>query len=162
MENLYYKLAEEQFSRGRKILLWIFASMFFLAGMGIIFLNVIFHDKSIGISLSAAPFGISLVVGIIAIMASSSKKDHFFSIDDTKIEFKDGLFKAVTNTIVWDNIKEVHFPHKQKKVKLILKDGTDLVINLIWIEKKKSAHIRKHLFYVAKEKNIDIIKTQVL
>jgi hypothetical protein len=162
MENLYYNLSEQEFTKGRKVLLWIFASLFFLAGMGIIILNVIFHDKSILISLSTAPFGISLVVGIIAVMASSRKKDHYFVIDETKVEFKNGFIKPVVNKVLWNDVKEVHFPHKQKKVKVVMNDGSFLVINLTWIEKKKSSHIRKHLYYVAKEKNISIIKSQVL
>jgi hypothetical protein len=162
MENLYYNLAEEEFSRSKKTMLWIFASLFFLAGLGIIFMNVILHDKSIYIPLSSAPFGISLVVGIIAIMASQSKKDHYFSVDNEKIEFKYGLGDPPKKTFLWNDIKEIHFPHKQKKVKLILKNNSTSIINLIWIEKKKSSHIRKHLYYVAREKNINIVKPQVL
>jgi membrane protein YdbS with pleckstrin-like domain len=162
MENLYYNLSKQEFTKGRKILLWIFASLFFLAGMGIIILNVIFHDKSIQLTVSVAPLGISLVVGIIAVLASTGKKDHYFSIDETKVDFKNGFFKAVKNTILWTDVKEIHFPHKQKKVKVVMKDDSSLIINLTWIEKKKSSHIRKHLFYVAKEKNINIIKTQVI
>jgi membrane protein YdbS with pleckstrin-like domain len=162
MENLYYNLSEQEFTKGRKILLWIFASLFFLVGMGIIVLNVIFHDKSINLSLSSAPFGISLVVGIIAVMASTRRKDHFFIIDENKVEFKNGFFKPVQNSVLWSDVKEVHFPHKQKKVKLVLKNNSILIINLTWIEKKKSSHIRKHLYYVAREKNINIIKTQVI
>jgi membrane protein YdbS with pleckstrin-like domain len=162
MENLYYNLSEQEFTKGRKILLWIFASLFFLAGIGIVIINIIFHDKSINISISAAPFGISLLVGIIAIMASARRKDHFFIIDEAKVEFKNGFIKPVVNTILWNEVKEIHFPHRQKKVKVVMKDDSSLVINLTWIEKKKSSHIRKHLYYVAKEKNINIIKSQVL
>lgn len=159
MENLYYNLSEQEFTKGRKILLWIFASLFFLAGMGVIVLNVIFHDKSILLSVSTVPFGISLVVGIIAVMASTGKKDHYFVVDETKVEFKNGFFKPVITTILWNNVKEIHFPHKQKNVKVVLKDDTSLIINLTWIEKKKSSHIRKHLYYVSREKNITIIKS---
>jgi len=162
MENLYYNLSEQEFTKGRKILLWIFASLFFMAGMGIIFLNVIFHDKSIHISLSTAPFGICLVVSLIAIMASTGKKDHYFTIDDTKVDFKNGFIKTVQNTILWNDVKEIYFPHKQKKVKVVMKNDSFYIINLTWIEKKKSSHIRKHLYYVAREKNINIIKTQVI
>jgi hypothetical protein len=162
MENLNYNLAEEEFSRSKKLLLWIFASLFFLAGIGIVFMNVILHDKSINISLSSAPFGISLVVGIIAIMATFNKSDNYFNIDNEKIEFKYGMMNPQKQTYLWENIKEVHFPHKQRKVKLVMKDDSSSIVNLIWIEKKKSSLIRKHLYYAVKEKNINIITVQVL
>jgi hypothetical protein len=162
MESLYYSLSEIEFSKGKKILLWVFSSLFFLAGLGIIFMNVILHDKSIQITLSSAPFGISLVVGIIAIMASQSNKDHFFSIDNEKIEFRFGLYKPVKQTYFWNDVLEIHLPHKQKKVKLVLKNNISVIINLTWIEKKKSSHIRKHFYYAAREKNMNIVKMQVL
>jgi hypothetical protein len=162
MENLYYNLSEQEFSKGRKILLWVFASIFFLAGMGIIVMNVIQHNTSIHISLSAAPFGISFAVGIIAVLATFTRKDHYFKIDNDEIKFKYGTLNPVEQTFRWSDIKEIHLPHKQKKIKLIMKNDSSFVINLTWIEKKKSSHIRKHFFYVGKEKNINIVKMQVL
>ena len=162
MENLYYNLSEQEFSRGRKILLWIFTSLFFLAGMGIIFMNVIMHNDSIGLSLSLAPFGISFVSGTIAIIVSFSKNDHYIIIDNDKIEFKFGLFKPSIQTFLWNDIKEIHLPHKQKKIKLIMQNDSSNIINLTWIEKKKSSHIRKQFYYAAKEKNINIVKFQYL
>ena len=62
----------------------------------------------------------------------------------------------------WTDIKEIIMPHKEKKVMLIFKDSSSFVINLTWIEKKKSSHIRKHIFYAAKEKNINVVKVQML
>ena len=162
MENLYYNLSEEEFSRGRKALLWIFALLFFLAGMGIIFMNVILHDESIRLSNSSAPFGISIVVGIIATLATVKRKDHYFIIDNDKIEFRYGMINPLKQVFLWINIREIYFPHRQKKLKLIMKDGSFFIINLTWIERKKSSYIRKHIFYVAKEKNINIIKIQTL
>jgi hypothetical protein len=162
MENLNYDLSEQEFSKGRKILLWIFALIFFLAGMGIIFMNVVLHDKSIHITLSLAPFGISVVVGLIAILATFKSKGHFFLIDNEKIEFKFGTFKPTKHSFNWNDIKEVCMPHKEKKVQLIFKDNSSYTINLLWLERKKASHIRKHFFYVAKEKNIEVVKVQVL
>jgi hypothetical protein len=162
MEKLFYDLSEQEFSKGRKILLWVFTSIFFLAGMGIIFMNVILHDRSIHISFCLAPFGISMVVGIISVMATFTRKGHYFLIDDEKIEFKFGMVKPVKHTYIWNDIKEIHLPHKEKKVLLLLKNNSSFVINLTWIEKKKTSHIRKHFFYAAKEKNIDIVKVQML
>jgi hypothetical protein len=155
MENLHYNLSEEEFSKSKKVMLWVFAFIFFLAGLGTIFITGY-------ISLSAAPFGISIVAGIIAGMATFSRKDHYFVIDNEKIEFNYGMFNPQKTTYLWNDIIEITFPHKQKKVKLELKNNTSAIINLTWIQKKKSSHLRKHLFYAAKEKNINIIKVQVL
>jgi hypothetical protein len=155
MENLHYNLSEEEFSKSKKVMLWVFAFIFFLAGLGTIFITGY-------ISLSTAPFGISIVAGIIAGMATFARKDHYFVIDNEKIEFKYGMFNPQKTTYLWNDIIEITFPHKQKKVKLKLKNNAPAVINLTWIQKKKSSHLRKHLFYAAKEKNINIIKVQVL
>jgi hypothetical protein len=162
MENLYYDLSEQEFSKGRKILLWLFASLFFLAGLGIIFMNVVLHDQSIHISFSLAPFGIAIVVGFIAILATVKRKDSFFLIDSDKIEFRFGIIKPVKHSFKWIDIKEIHLPHKEKKVLLQFKDNSFFIINLNWLERKKTSHIRKHFFYAAREKNLDVVKVQIL
>jgi hypothetical protein len=162
MENLYYDLSEQEFTKGRKILLWIFTSFFFLGGLWVIFSNVVLGDKSISISFSLVPFAISLLAGIIAAMATFKRKDHFFVIDEEKISYRYGFFRPVKLLFKWDDIKEIHFPHKERKALLIFKDSSSIIVNLTWLERKKSSHIRKHLFYVAKEKNINIVKVQML
>jgi hypothetical protein len=162
MDNLYYNLSESEFSKGRKILLWGFSCLFFLAGVSIIVMNVIMKDISFHISFSLAPFGISIVVAFIAAMATFRKKDHYFIIDNDKIEFRYGLYKPVKQTYNWNEVKEMHLPHKQKKVKLIFKNDSNVIINLTWLEKKKTSHIRKHFFYAAREKNITIVKMEHL
>jgi hypothetical protein len=162
MENLYYNLSEQEFSKGRKILLWLFVGLFFLAGLGIIFMNVILHDQSIHISFSLAPFGITIVVGLIALLATVKRKDYFFLIDSDKIEFRFGLIKPVKHSFKWIDIKEIHLPHKEKKVLLLFKNNSSFIINLNWLERKKTSHIRKHFFYAAKEKNIAVVKVDVL
>ena len=47
MENLYYNLSEEEFSKGRKILLWGFSALFFLGGIYVLFVSLILGQKSI-------------------------------------------------------------------------------------------------------------------
>ncbi|MGA2407370.1 MAG: hypothetical protein ABSF81_11560 [Bacteroidales bacterium] len=158
MEKLYYNLSEEEFSKGRKILLWSFAGLFFLAGVYVLVVSLIFGQKSIPPVLSVAPFGISLVVSVISGFATFKGTDLFFSIDDDKLEYKFGMIKPMTHSFKWIDIKELVMPRKQKKVKLIFKDGSTFVINLTWMERKKSSHIRKHLFYVAREKDLNVIK----
>jgi hypothetical protein len=162
MENLNYNLSEQEFTRSKKILLWGFSLLFFMTGLGVIFLNVVMHDETIHISVSSAPFGISIVVAIIASFATFSKKDHYFKIDNEKMEFKYGMLNPVKQSFLWNDIIEINFPHRQKKIKLIFRNNSFYIINLTWIEKKKSSHIRKHIFYGASEKNIKITKSQTL
>jgi hypothetical protein len=162
MENLYYNLSEEEFSKGRKILLWSFSALFFLAGIYVLIVSLILDQKSIAPILSVAPFGISLVVCIIAGFATFKGTDLFFSIDLDKIEYKFGIMRPTTHLFKWADVKELVMPHKQKKVKLIFNDGSSFIIDLTWIQRKKSSHIRKHIYYVAREKNLNVIKVVTL
>ncbi len=162
MENLNYNLSEQEFSRGKKMLLWGFSMLFFMAGVGVIILNVFMHDETIHLSVASAPFGISLITAIIAAIATFSKKDNYFIIDNDKMEFKYGMINPVKKSFQWNNITEISFPHKQRKVRIKLNDNSFYTINLTWVERKKSSHIRKHIFYGASEKNISIIKCQTL
>ena len=162
MENLYYNLSEEEFSKGRKILLWIFAGLFFLAGMFVLGENLILGHKSMPAILSLIPFGISFAVSIIATFATIKRKDLFFSVDNDKIEFRYGIANPKRHSFKWIDIKELIIPRKQKKVKLHFKDGTSFIINLTWIQRKKSSSIRKYIFLAAREKNLNVIKLSIL
>lgn len=162
MENLYYNLSEEEFSKGRKILLWGFAGLFFLAGVYVLLISLVFGHKSIPAVLSVAPFGISLVVSLIAAFATIKRKDLFFLIDNDKIEFRYGVFKPKKHLFKWVDIKELIMPHKQKKAKLLFKDGSSFVIDLTYLQKKKAGLIRKHIFYAAREKDLNVIKVNNL
>jgi hypothetical protein len=158
MENLYQNLSEKEFSRGSKTLLWSFAALFFLAGVYILFISLVLGQKSIPAILSVAPFGISLIVFIIAATATFKGTDLFFSIDMEKIEYKFGIVRPVTHSFKWIDIKELVMPSRQKKVKLVFKDGSSFVINLTWIQRKKSSSIRKHIYHVAREKDLNVRK----
>jgi hypothetical protein len=162
MEPLFYNLSEEEFSKSRKILLWIFVFLFFAGGLVILLAGPVFGIHNIKPSFSVAPFGISFIVGAISAFATIKRKDLYFMIDDDKIEFRYGLIKPKKHTFLWENIKELVMPHKQKKVKLNLKDGKSFVINLTWLERKKSHLIRKYLFNTAKYKDMDVRKVQQL
>lgn len=162
MEPLFYNLSEEEFSKSRKILLWIFVFLFFAGGLGILLASTVFGIHKIKPSFSAAPFGISFVVGVISAFATIKRKNLFFMIDDDKIEFRYGLIRPKKHTFLWENIKELVMPHKEKKVKLNFKDGKSFVINLTWLQRKKSHLIRKHLFNTAKYKDMDVRKVQQL
>jgi len=162
MENLYYNLSEEEFSKERKILLWGFAALFFLAGAYVLFVSLILEHKSISPILSVAPFGISLVVSIIAGFATFKGTNLFFSIDMDKIEYKFGIYKPATHYFKWSDVRELVMPRKQKKVKLVFKDGSSFIINLNWMQRKKSSSIRKHIFHVAREKDLTVTKVSTL
>jgi len=162
MENLYYSLSEEEFSKGRKILIWSFAALFFLAGIYVLFIGLVLGQKSISPVLSIAPFGISLVVFIIAGFATFKGTNLFISIDKDKIEYKFGFFKPLTHSFKWIDIKELIMPRRQKKIKLIFKDESSFVIDLTWVQKKKSSHIRRHIYHTAREKDLNVIKVSTL
>lgn len=162
MENLFCNLSEEEFSKGRKILLWCFAALFFFAGVYVLFVSLILGEKSISPILSIAPLGIGLVVSIIAVIATFKGTDLFFLIDNEKIEYKFGIFRPSTHLFNWIDIKELVMPQRQKKVKLIFKDGSSFVINLTWIQRNKSGQIRKHLYHAARARDLNVRKVMTL
>jgi hypothetical protein len=51
---------------------------------------------------------------------------------------------------------------KQKKVMLVFKDGSTFIINLNWMQRNKSSGIRKHIFHVAREKDLVVTKVPSL
>lgn len=162
MENLYFNLSEEESNKGRNILLWGFVALFFLAGVYVLVTSLVLGHKSIPAILSLAPFGISLIVSIIASFATIKRKDLFFSIDDDKIEFRYGIFKPKRHSFKWLDIKELTMPQKQKKAVLNFKDGSSFVIDLTWLQKHKSGIIRKHIYHAAREKDLNVIKVNYL
>ena len=162
MEKLYYNLSEEEFSRGRKLLLWGFSGMFFIAGIYVLLANLILKQKSIPAELSIAPFSISIAVAVISFFATIKRKDLFFSIDNEKIEFRYGVFRPKHHSFKWIEINSMIMPQKQKKAMLLFNDGTSYVIDLTWLQKKKTSLIRKHLFITAREKNLEISKVRSL
>jgi len=162
MEKLYYNLSEEEFTKGRKILLWIFVGAFFIGGLYVAMLSPVFGVHHIKPVLSLAPFGISLLVGIIAAFATIKRSGLYFLIDDDKIEFRYGLIKPKKHSFPWTEIKEFMMPHKQRKVKIIFHNEPSFVIDLSWLQRKKATLIRKHLFHAARSKNINVIKVVML
>lgn len=162
MENLYYNLSEQEFSKGKKMLLWGFAGFFLLAGAYTLYLSLILKKHDVPAVLSLVPLGICLFVSLVAGFASSKKTDNFFSIDENKIEFCFGLFKPKKRTFNWPDIEQIILAHKQRKAMLIFKDGSSYVIDLTWLQKKKSNLIRKHIYHAAFEKELKIEKVMYL
>jgi membrane protein YdbS with pleckstrin-like domain len=162
METLHFNLSEEEFSKGRKVLLWTFSSLFFIASLYVLMANLAFGHKSIPLFIALITFGISLFVGIIAAFASIRRKDLFFTVDNEKIEFRYGILKARKHTFKWVDIKELILPQKQKKAAILLNDGSSYLINLNWLQKKKSSLIRKYIYIHAKEKNLRVVKVPMI
>ena len=162
MEKLFINLSEEEFSKGRKIILWVFAATFFLGGIYVLIAGPVLGIHQIMPGLSLAPFGIAFIVGIIASVASVKRKDRFFLIDDDKIEFRYGLLNPRKKTFLWSDIDKLVIPHKERKAKLLMNNGSSYVINLTWIQKKKSTLIRKHIYHAALYKNLNIVKVMHL
>lgn len=162
MEQLYFNLSEEEFTKGRKALLWVFSGLFFIAGLYVVTAQPLFGHESIPPVLSTAPFGISLIVGLFAALASIKRSDLFFLVDYGKIEFRYGMIRPKRRSFQWIEIKEMVMPHKQRKIKLNLTNGTSFIIDLNYLQRKKSTLIRKHIYKSALEKGIPIIKVQNL
>jgi hypothetical protein len=158
MENLYYNLSEEEFTFGRKVLIWIFFAAFFLGGVYVALIGPLFGVNRVKPILSLAPFGISLIVGLVAAYATIKRKDLFFLIDNDKVEFRYGIFRPKRYSFKWSDMREIVMPHKDRKIKVLFKDGTSYIINLMWIQRKKSILIRKHFFHMAREKNLNVLK----
>jgi hypothetical protein len=162
MERLHYNLSKEEFSKRGKILLWIFAGLFFLAGVFILVEGIVLGHKSIPAIISLAPFGISLFVSAIASFASIKRGNLFFTVDDDNIEFRYGIFRPKNHLFKWIDINTLTMPRKQKKVKLSFNDGSSFIIDLSWLQKKKSSRIRKQIYYMAKNKNLIVNKVMNL
>jgi hypothetical protein len=162
MENLYFNLSEEEFSKGRKILLWSFSSLFLLAAFYVLVANLALGQKNVPLFIALITFGISLFVAVIAAFATIKRKDLFFMVNNERIEFRFGIIRPRKHTFKWTDIKELTVPSKQKKVLLLLNDGSSFVINLNWLQRKKSSLIRKHIYLEAKERNLKVVKVPTL
>jgi len=158
MEKLFYNLSEEELTNGRKVLLWTFVAAFFLGGVWVAIASPVFGIHHIKPVLCIAPFGISLIVGLIAAYATIKRDDLYFLVDEEKIEYRFGIIKPKKNVILWKDVKDLVMPHKDRLVKVNFKDGANLVINLSYIQRKKSTHIRKHIFHEGRSQGIEVIK----
>jgi len=158
MEKLFYNLSEAEYTWGRKALLWIVTILFFIGGIYVAMLSPVFGKHSVGPILSLAPFGLSLLIGLTALMATIKRKDMYFLIDNDKIEFRYGMFRPKKHTYLWTDIRKMVMPHRERKVKLMFKNNSSDIINLSYIQRKRSILIRKHLILGAMEKNITVLK----
>lgn len=159
MEDLYYNLAQEEFSKGRKILLWILAILLSIVTLVVIYMKYVKYDPNTTIGLIITLGLITSFLFLIAILSTARRKEHFFRVDSETISYHYGLLFPSHHTYKWEEIKHLYFPPHSKKTTLILQDGKVIHINLTWVEKNKSRNIRKHIFYSAKNKGVQIQKT---
>lgn len=158
MEDLFFNLSEQEFSKGRKTLLWVFGTIFILIGLWDLYLKIFKHNSYANIGLTVSTLTIGGVVYFIAILATAKKKENYFKVDTGRISYRFGLISPVHRDILWENIDTIYMPSHQKNIFVGDKSGKMIHINLTWIEKNKSRLIKKHIYYVAKDKNIEIIK----
>lgn len=158
MEKLHYNLSDEDSSKGWRILLGLFSGIFLLTGVFIVVNNTVFNRGNIPMLFSLVPFSIGLLVAGITTYISVKRKEQYFNISSEVIEFRYGLTRANQHSFKWDEVKELVLPRRQKKARLHLSDGSVYTINLIWLDRKKASQIRKYLLFIAREKELNILK----
>lgn len=159
MEDLYFNLSKEEFSKGRKILLWVISIAATAVTLFVIYLKFVMFDPNATLGLLIVLVGTTAFFYLIAILATAKRKEHFFKIDSELISYRYGLMFQKQHSYQWSDIKEVYFPPHSKKTAIILNNGKVVGINLTWIERNKSRMIRKHIFYTAKSKGLALYKT---
>lgn len=158
MEDLYLNLSEHEFSKGRKALLWIFGSIFILIGFWDLYLKIFKLDSFASTEVTIVSFSIGILVYILALLASSKRKEHYFKVDSNTISYRFGLIAPAHKKIDWKDVKAIYVPKKQKNAIVSLNSGAIININLSWVEKNKSRRIRKYIYHLAKEKSIETHK----
>ncbi len=158
MENLNLNLSENEFSKSRKVLLWIIGLLFFSGAIWSLYLKLFKHDTSVTAGLIVVLCAISAFVFFIAALASAKKKDHYFNIGDDIISYRYGLVFAKHRCHNWSEIKEIIMQYNLRRAIVIKEDDKKRIINLNWINRSSSKVILKHLYYTARKKGIAISK----
>jgi hypothetical protein len=158
MDDLYFNLASEEFSKSRKILIWIIAVLTALVAAWDSYLKFFKHDASADLGLTFTLYVITIFLFSIAILSTKKRKEHFFKVDKEQISYHYGLLFPSHRSYLWSDVREVYLPPHSKNTVLILTNDKPVHINLTWVERNKSRIIRKHIYYLAKEKGIGIFK----
>jgi len=156
MEQLYYNLSEEEFTKDKKIMLWASAVFFFIIGIYGFMESFVFERRSISLIFILPPFVVSLVITGIGLWEKLRRKDLFFLVDYGKIEFRFGIFKAKRHSFKWAKISSIEMPLTHRKIQLNLNDGTSFVINLTFFKREKSTSIKNYIYKLAGEKDIKV------
>ena len=158
MDDLYFDLAKEEFSKGRKILIILMAAAALIITMWDSYIRFFKHNVYSTLSLTITLYLVTAFLIMIAVLATKKRKEHFFKIDNNVLSFHYGLLFPSHHTYNWNEIDKIYVPPHSKNATVLLRSGKAVHINLTWIEKNKSRIIRKHIFYTAKAKGIDIAK----
>ena len=156
-QQLYYNLSEDQFTDERKILLRALAIIFFIGSLYVLIAKPVFGHRNMPQILAIPPFLICLTVVGFTMWGRLKRKDLFFLVDDGKIEFRFGIFKAKRRSFKWAKISSVEMPLLQRKIKLNLINDTSFVINLAYLKQIKSTLIKNYIYRLAIDKGIKTI-----
>jgi len=158
MEDLKLNLSKNEFSTGRKTLLWIVGSLFLFGGLWDLYMKLVKHDGTVQVGLTVALFGISAFIFFIAILASGRKRKHFFNVNNESISYRFGLLFPRQRSHKWSDIKEVLMIYRQRKAILVLDNGKKEVLNLNWIQRTNSKIILKHIYYASRIRGLQVKK----
>ncbi len=158
MEDLYFNLAKEEFSKGRKILIWVFASLITIAGAWGLFLQIFKNTEYTNLGIPVVLLCVGAFLYFIAILATVKRKTHYFKVDNDTIAYRYGLIFSTARSYNWEDVKTIYFPPHTKKATIVMHNGNIVNIDLTWIEKNKSRSIRKHLYYTGHKKSKEIFK----
>ena len=158
MEELKLNLSRNEFSTGRKILLWVVATMFLLGGLWDIYMRLVKDDTSVSPGLTVTLFTISAFVFFLAMLASFQKKQHYFNVNNEEISYRYGLIFPSLQNHKWSEIKEIIIKYTQRKVILVMKNKKHVTINLNWIQRTNSKIILKHIYYSSRSIGLPVIR----
>lgn len=158
MDDLYFNLAKEEFSKSRKILLWVIAIIAGSISIWASYLMFYKHDTYATLGLTVSLYLVTIFLFLIAILSTKKRKEHFFKVDNETISYHYGLLFPAHHTYTWKEIKKIFIPPHSKNATLLLDNDKAVHINLTWVEKNKSRMIRKHIFYTAKNMGKEVIK----
>jgi len=158
MDDLYCNLASEEFSKSRKILIWVLALIALAVSVWDSYLKFFKHDTYSAFGLTITLYIVTIFMFTIAILSTKKRKEHFFKVNEEVISYHYGLLFPSHHTYSWPEIKKIFVPPHSKNTILMLKDNKVIHINLTWVERNKARIIRKHIFYTGRDKGIEIVK----
>ena len=158
MDDLYFNLASEEFSKPRKILIWVIAMITLAVSLWDSYIKFFKHDNVSDLGLTITLYLVTAFMFMIAILATMKRKEHFFKVDNEEISYHYGLLFPSHHSYSWPEIKKIFVPPHSKNTILVLKDNKVIHINLTWVERNKARMIRKHIFYTGRDKGIEIVK----
>jgi hypothetical protein len=160
MENIEINLYEKEFSKGRKVLLLLFGSVLLAAGLYNVALRVIKYDYLPSPGLTITTLSLGTLILLIALFATSKRKNYFFRINGESLEYRYGLLIAKEGKFKWNEISKIYMPPKVKYLSIENISGKITGINLNWIEGSKAIVIRKNIYYAARQLNKEIVKAR--